>query len=370
VKALLLMSAFAAFGGYGATAAQAQSAPPPVTVAEQWGAWCARCHADDGSGKVNEPTVTVEPRDVTDCKITSAEPDADWERAIAKGGPGVGLSSQMPAFEDSLSADQISAFVSHMRSFCKEPGWPSGNTNFPRPILTEKAFPENEFLILPAVSHWNEDPAPSITEATLVALYERRIGRRSMIEIEVPMVRTNALTTWTSGIGDMAIAFKHAIYDRADVPRIVSLGLEAVLPSGDRFKTHGSGTAIFEPFLSAGAMLRNWYVQGELKLELPVDRVRADRALVYRAYLGRDTSQAPDTWTLGVELTGESGYPLLGVRTNLVALTPQVRKGLTGTGALAAAAGVTLPINRRDAQGVKWVGYLLWEYLEPWRARK
>ena len=364
------MSAFAGFGGYGATAAHAQSAPPPVTVAEQWGAWCASCHADDGSGKVDEPTITVRPMDFTDCKIASGEPDADWERAIAKGGLGVGLSSQMPAFEDSLSADQIRAFVSHMRTFCDEPGWPHGNTNFPRPILTEKAFPENELVIVPAISHWNEDPAPSITEATLVVLYERRIGRRSMIEIEVPMVGTNSLTTWTSGIGDLAIAFKHAIYDRADVPRILSLGLEAVLPSGDRFKDHGSGTTIFEPFVSAGALLRNWYVQGELKVGLPVDRVRADRALVYRAYVGRDTSLAPNAWTIGVELSGEGKDPLLGITTNAVALTPQVRKGLTGTGALAAATGVTLPINKRDAQGVKWVGYLLWEYLEPWRAKR
>jgi mono/diheme cytochrome c family protein len=372
----LLFSAFAAFGGYAVTAVQAQSAPPPVTVAEQWGAWCARCHADDGSGQVNEPTITVEPMDFTDCKIASAETDADWERAIAKGGLGVGLSSQMPAFEDSLSGEQIRAFVSHMRTFCNEPGWPSGNSNFPRPILTEKAFPENEFLILPAVSHWNEDPAPSITEATLVALYERRIGRRSMIEIEVPMVGSNALTAWTSGIGDVAVAFKHAVFATAgdprkgSPPRIVSLGLEVVLPSGDRFKTHGSGTTTFEPFVSAGMMLHRWYVQGELRVELPVDRLRADRALVYRTYVGRDTSLAPNAWTIGVELTGVGHYRLLGVTTNVVALTPQVRKGLTGTGALAAAAGVTLPINKRDAQGVKWVGYLLWEYLEPWRARR
>jgi mono/diheme cytochrome c family protein len=374
VKALLLMSAFAAFSGYGATAPELSSQRAgeggPTAIAEQWTAWCARCHADDGSGKVNEPTITVVPMDFTDCRIASGEPDADWERAIAKGGPGVGLSSQMPAFEDSLNADQIRAFVSHMRTFCTEPGWPSGNANFPRPILTEKAFPENEFLILPAVSHFNEAPAPSITEATLVALYERRIGRRSMIEIEVPMVGTNSLTTWTSGIGDMAVAFKHAIYDRADVPRIVSLGLEAVLPSGDRFKDHGSGTTIFEPFVSAGAMLRNWYLQGELKVALPVDRLRAARAVVYRGYVGRDTSEAPNTWTIGVELNGEGQYRLQGLTTNVVALTPQVRKGLTGTGALAAAGGVTLPINKRDAQGVKWVGYLLWEYLEPWRARR
>ena len=335
-----------------------------------WGAWCARCHAEDGSGKVNEPTITVEPMDFTDCKVTSAEPDADWERAIAKGGPGVGLSPQMPAFEDSLSSDQITAFVSHIRGFCTEPRWPSGNNNFPRPIITEKAFPENEFLIVPAVSHWNEEPAPSITEVSLVALYERRLGRRSMIEIEVPMVATNALTTWTSGIGDVAMAFKHAIFDRADTPRIVSLGLEAVLPSGDRFKDHGSGTTIFEPFISAGAMLRNWYLQSQLKVELPVDRERADRVFVYNAYVGRDTGAAPDTWTIGVELNGEVEFPQLGVTTNLVSVTPQVRKGLTGTGALAASAGVMLPINKRDAQGVRWVGYLLWEYLEPWRSRQ
>ena len=349
-----------------AVATQAQ----PSTIPEMWTAWCARCHAEDGSGKVNEPTVTVEPMDFTDCKVTSPEPDADWERAIAKGGAGVGLSPQMPGFEDSLSGDQIAAFVSHIRSFCKDSRWPSGNTNFPRPILTEKAFPENEFLILPAVSHLDESPAPSMTEASLVALYERRIGKRSMIEIEVPLVGTNSLTTWTSGLGDVAFAFKHAIYDRAGTPRIVSLGLETVLPTGDRFDDHGSGTTIFEPYVAAGAMLRDWYLQSQFKVELPADRRRADRAIVYNAYVGRDTSGAPDTWTFGLELNGEVAFPDLGVTTHLVAMTPQVRKGLTGTGALAASAGVMLPLNKRDAQGVRWVGYLLWEYLEPWRARR
>ena len=341
-----------------------------------WTAWCARCHAEDGSGRVNEPTITVAPMDFTDCRLASPEPDVDWERAIAKGGPGVGLSAQMPAFEDSLNADQIAAFVSHIRTLCKETGWPSGNVNFPRPILTEKAFPENEFLILPAVAHWDEDPAPSITKGSLMALYERRIGKRTMIEIEVPMVGTNSLTTWTSGIGDIALGVKHAVFATAgdprqgSPPRIVSLGLEVVLPSGDRFKDHGSGTTIFEPFVSAGAMLRDWYLQTEIKVELPADRIRADRAFVYNAYVGRDTSAAPNTWTLGVELNGEVTFPLLELSRRDVALTPQVRKGLTGTGALAASLGVMLPLNNRESQGVRWVGYLLWEYLEPLRAKQ
>lgn len=306
----------------------------PTTIPEMWGAWCARCHAEDGAGKVKEPTVTVEPMDFTDCKVTSPEPDADWERAIAKGGPGVGLSPEMPAFEDSLTAEQISGLVAHIRSFCKEAGWPSGNGNFPRPILTEKAFPENEFLILPAINHQRE--------YELKGVYERRIGRRSMVEIGVPIEN--------SGVNDVDLAFKHAIFARGF--QIVSLGIETGL-SREMF--------VFEPFVSAGTMLRDWYLQGQVKVELPSDRAQAGRAVVYHGYFGRDTSAAPNTWTIGIELNGEN---------RALALTPQVRKGLTGTGALAASLGAMVPLNQRQERGVRWVGYLLWEYLEPLRARK
>jgi hypothetical protein len=306
----------------------------PTTIPEMWGAWCARCHADDGSGKIKEPTVTVEPMDFTDCRLTTPEPDADWERAIGQGGPGVGLSPQMPGFEDSLTPEQIRGFVSHIRTFCKDPGWPPGNTNFPRPIITEKAFPEDEFLILPAISHDRQ--------YQLTGLYERRIGKRSMVEIAAPIEN--------DGLGDVDIAFKHAIHAKGF--QIVSLGLETGL---------SRDTAVFEPFISAGTMLRDWYVQGQLKVELPIDRAKKDRAIVYNAYFGHDTSAAPNTWTLGVELNGEN---------HELALTPQVRKGLTGTGALAASIGAMVPLNEREERGVRWVGYLLWEFLEPLRARK
>jgi hypothetical protein len=134
--------------------------------------------------------------------------------------------------------------------------------------------------------------------------------------------------------------------------RIVSFGLETAL---------SRDTAVFEPFISAGTMLGNWYLQGQFKVELPVDRAKADRAVVYNAYLGRDTNAAPTTWTIGIELNGEN---------HELDLTPQIRKGLTGTGALAASVGVMLPLNEREERGIRWVGYLLWEYLEPWRARK
>jgi hypothetical protein len=332
----------------------------PTTIPEMWGAWCARCHADDGSGSVKEPTVTVVPMDFTDCKVTTREPDADWERAIAKGGPGVGLSPQMPGFEDSLSAEQIKGFVSHMRGFCKETGWPSGNSNFPRPIIAEKAFPENEFLILPAISHETEPSSASATDVGLVMVYERRLGRRAMYEVGIPFYNWDFQTSRDSEIGDVAVAVKYAAYASATAPRIVSFGLEATLPTGQLYLGFGKGTVVFEPFIAAGAAVDNWYVQAHGKIELPVDTL-VDRAYLYNLYVGRDTSAAPNTWTLGVELNGENRQ---------LWITPQIRKGLTGTGALAASLGVSIPIKYRGERVVSWVGYLLWEYLEPLRASK
>jgi hypothetical protein len=155
-------------------------------------------------------------------------------------------------------------------------------------------------------------------------------------------------------VDDVDIAFKHTVFagDHTARPAIVSLGFETAL---------SRETAVFEPFITAGAMLADWYLQGQIKVELPQDRAKADRAFVYNAYFGRDTSLSPQTWTFGVELNGENRE---------LAMTPQLRKGLTGTGALAASLGVMVPLNQREERGVRWVGYLLWEYLEPLRARK
>ena len=80
-------------------------------------------------------------------------------------------------------SDQIQALVAHLRTFCTEPGWPSGNLNFPRPMFTEKAFPENEVVILPAVSHRDGEQIGF----RLQWVYQRRFGRRVHGEIGVPL---------------------------------------------------------------------------------------------------------------------------------------------------------------------------------------
>jgi hypothetical protein len=320
-----------------------------------WDAWCARCHAADGSGKVQEPTITVEPMDFTDCKVATPEPDADWELAISHGGPAVGLSSEMPGFGDSLTEQQVRGFVALMRTFCKESGWPHGNTNFPRPIITEKAYPENEFVLLPSIARHQGS-----ADLGVIGVYERRFGRRAMWEIAVPVSsHGTAADGRQQGVGDIEVAAKYVLAAGANRPRILSVGFEVALPTGSRVRTLGRGTAVFEPYLAFGALVGELYLQAQAKGELPVDTGKAGRAFVYNLYVGRDTSSSPNTVTLGVELNGENDE---------LALTPQLRKGLTKTGALAAALGVQLPITQRGARSTRVVAYLLWEYLEPVRA--
>ena len=79
----------------------------------------------------------------------------------------------------------------------------------------------------------------------------------------------------------------------------------------------------------------------------------------YNVFVGRDLTETLNTWTVGVELNGVNDD---------LAVTPQVRKGLTRTGALALAVGMQYPLNHRRDRPIRWVGYLLWEYLDPVRA--
>ena len=326
----------------------------PTTIPEKWNAWCARCHGTDGVGKVAVPTVPVEPMDFSDCKIATAEPDADWEMAITHGGPAVGLSSQMPAFGDVVTPEEVRGFVRHIRGFCKEPGWPAGNLNLPRPIFAEKAFPENEIVILPVASH-----APNQRTAyQLKTVYERRVGRRAQIEAVLPF-ESIYVGTRETGLGDIELGVKYALTPGRR--HLVSAGLDVAIGTGQEADLAGSTGAVIEPYIATATVIGNAYLQGQFKMEFPTKTSWRSRETIFHVYLGRDTSAFPTTWTVGVEFSGENTE---------LDLTPQVRKGLTRTGALAAAFGVSLPLNERDERGVKWVGYLLWEYLEPVFARR
>ena len=335
----------------------AQDPQAPTTIPEMWNAWCARCHGKDGSGKVPEPTITVEPMDFTDCRVTTPEGDSDWEAAIAKGGPVVGLSSQMPAFGDFLKPEQITEFVAFIKAMCTEKGWPSGNLNLPRPIFAEKAFPENEFLFIPVASHRKDEP----TEFTFKSIYERRLGKRIQWELVLPVASVDPGDGRTAGIGDVELGFKMALNPGAS-NHLFAAGIDFAFPTGDEASGLGHDSGIVEPYLSTATVIGSQtYLQTQLKLELPTTATWDNDVFVYNIYLGRDVKLLPSTFTYGVELNGENDE---------IAMTPQLRKGLSKTGALAGAIGVRIPLNNRNEQGVTWIGYLLWEYLEPVRSAR
>jgi len=352
---LLGHAALAAAIGASGAAPLAQEAAPR-TIPEMWTAWCARCHGADGRGRVAEPTLTVQPRDFTDCRRATTEPDADWALATAKGGPAVGLSAQMPAFGAALTAAQIDGFVAHMRRFCTEPDWPDGNLNLPRPIFTEKAFPEDELVVTPMTTHGGGE-----RHWTGVLTLEKRIGKRAQLEVTQPLESVVVDGRRSRGFGDLELGFKYVLNPRRH-NHLAAAGIDVRTPTGSSSEGLGAGEARVEPYLATASAFGLTYVQSQVKLELPRNRPWADRVAVYRVSLGRDLSLTPRAWTVGLELTGEN---------DALALVPQVRKGISPSGALAGAFGVSLPVNHSDEQGRTWVAYVLWEYLEPvfWRRR-
>ena len=323
----------------------------PTEPDEMYEAFCAVCHAEDGTGQVDNPALDAEPMDFADCAVATPEPDGDWDLVITRGGPAAGLSSEMPSYGDTLNEGQIQSLIGHIRGFCAEPGWPIGTLNFPRPIFTEKAFPENEFLLLPEFS----DGADDVTALGLRAIYERRVGRRGHVEVRFPFESVSVAGARNSGLGDVKLAAKYVVNTDRAMTRITTAGLEVSLPTGDEADGLGHGTTIIEPYLAFGTTVGDLYLQTQLKVESPASDL-SDTELGYNAYVGFDVSEFLHTWTLGLELNGVDRD---------LALTPQLRKGLTRTGAIAVAGGVQIPLTNRDVRGTRWVGYFLWEYLDP-----
>ncbi len=149
-------------------------------------AWCSSCHGANGRGQAKAMVRTeVPPADLANCAASTAEPDERWTAIVRNGGASVGLSMDMPAFGEGASPEQLRAVVRYIRSLCREPGWPPGELNLPRPFLAEKAYPENEVVL---VNQGREQEA----------IYERRLGKRFQIEGAATVSRPARWPAWGS----------------------------------------------------------------------------------------------------------------------------------------------------------------------------
>jgi mono/diheme cytochrome c family protein len=195
---------------------------------------CATCHGIDGRGP-DRAHVTFEEAvpDFTDCNFTSREPVQDWVTIAHQGGRVRAFSRMMPAFGGALRYDELERAVRYIKSFCSDKRWPGGELNLPRPLVTEKAFPEDEWVLE------NDGRAGSSPSIAHNLVYERRIGRSTQVEVAIPyryerIGPVAGAHRWVSGIGDVARGLKQVLSHSVERGPIISASARVESPDGQR----------------------------------------------------------------------------------------------------------------------------------------
>ncbi len=320
---------------------------------------CAACHGLDGRG---QPRTTVgfdtPLPDLTDCAFSTPETDADWAAIVHMGGPIRAFDRRMPAFGDALSSRDIELTLAYIRSLCQSKAWPRGELNFPRPLLTEKAFPENETVVSTAIV------GGEAVENEL--LYEQRLGPRSQFEVAIPVaVQKDVSGGWQTGLGDAAFAFKHVLYHSHDAGTIVSAAAELILPTGKENEGFGQGVKVFEPFVAVGQSLpSDGFVQFQAGVELPWNREQADREAFWRTAFGKSFMQDRfgRSWTPIVEVVGARAFDS-DERTQWD-LVPQLQVSLSRRQHILINAGLRIPLTDRADRDVQVLTYFLWDWFD------
>ena len=325
---------------------------------------CASCHGDNGKGQASGTGVTVELPDFTWCAFNADESDRDWSLVVAEGGPAAGRSEQMPSFNAVLTEQQIKLVVAYLRTFCKE-DWPSADLNFPGPLVTEKAYPENEIVFT-----WNFARATSAQRDSQFGwTFEKRIGARSQIELSIPFnIRDPKDGATVGGVGDLDAGIKHVLYDNPESLFILSGGLEVGIPTGSFRRELGEGTTTLAPFLASGKAWGDFIAQGSLKFEYPFVTRRAPKGIFYDLALSYpifDQGRGTEFQAL-MEFNAKSEWGNQSPKHFQLYLTPGFRKGLVAAGNWAIGFGVQVPVTHEREANYRVLGYLLYE-LPPWR---
>lgn len=322
---------------------------------------CGTCHGADGKGaSVKQLGLQTPPPDFTDCSFASREPDGDWIAVAHQGGPTRGFSAEMPAFGDALTEEELQKIMDHIRAFCRDDAWPRGELNLPRPLFTEKAYPEDEAVISTSVDLENESAVNN------EIVYERRFGARNQLEVVVPFGYIEQPGgNWSGGhLGDVAIGVKRAVYHNLNSGTIFSIAGEVILPSGDEASGFGSGTTIVEPFASFGQILpAGGFLHLQTGAEFPFNRNKAGEEAFWRAALGKSFNPNPwgRTWSPMVEILGSRDLESGAV--NQWDIAPQVQVTLNTRQHIMLNAGIRIPIDDsgRDTQ---FAVYILWDWFD------
>jgi mono/diheme cytochrome c family protein len=345
---------------------QAQTAPSYADMSGEqlYQTACANCHGIDGAGAPQAKLgFDIEVPDFTSCTFASREPDADWVGVAHEGGPLRVFSAMMPAFGDAVESEDLQRVMDYVRTLCGEDGWPRGELNMPRPMVTEKAYPEDEAV-------WTSDVALDGPGAVMNEfVYERRFGARNQFEIVIPFgyrERTiDGEQDWVAGLGDVVLGVKHALFHSHASGSILSTAAEIKLPTGDETDGFGSGTSVFEAFVSYGQLLpADAFLQFQGVLELPFDTERADNEAALRFVVGRTFTQGSwgRAWSPMVEVL--AGRDLESGATTHWDLVPQFQVTLNKRQHVMANVAVRIPVNDTDAREPRILVYVLWDWFD------
>jgi len=333
-----------------------------------YAAACSTCHGSTGRGAPPSLVGFSDPvPDFTDCDFANREPDSDWVGIAYEGGPSRGFSEKMPAFKGALTVDQVQHAVNHIRTFCSDSRWPRGELNLPRPLITGKAYPEDEAVMTTLIDVEGEGAILN------KVVYEQRFGPRSQWEVVVPfgwletpdVVDDDGSTRWGSSMGDIAVAVKHAFYHNNEKGSIVAVTGELILPTGDDELGFGNGTTVFEPFITWGQILpADFFLQTQLGLELTADKDKAENAAFLRAALGwtTTTGEFGRAWSPMVELT--AGREFAGDANIRYSIVPQIQITLNKRQHIMFNIGLRAPLNERDVRTTQLVFYVLWDWFD------
>jgi len=354
-----------------AAAAGGQSPPPARTGEELYDTACAACHGKDGRGAPPHPVGFEIPLpDFTDCAFTTPEADWDWMAQGHDGGPARGFDYRMPAFGDVLTGEEIQLIVSHMRTFCTSDAWPRGDLNLPRAFVTEKAFPENEFVLTTSIA------TSGTGSVSNEFLYEKRFGPRAQIEAKAPVdLAEGENGPWVRGLGDIAFAFKYAAFHSIRTGSIFSVVGEVILPTGKESLGLGKGVTIFEPFVAFGQLFAGeTFVQIQTGAELSTDREKSQNEVFFRTAIGKTFNGPPNgfgrAWSPMVEFVAahevEEGAPFDWD------IIPEMQVTLSRRHHVRINLGYRTPLNNRTGRDSAFLVYFLWDWFdgglfEGWR---
>lgn len=318
---------------------------------------CAACHGADGRGHGNGALEKIiQPPDFTDCAFASREPDRGFLAVAHNGGPARGFSPLMPAWGTTFTEPELAEAIAHIRNFCTDARWPRGELNLPRPLVTAKAFPEDEAVI---------STAGQTGSVVTKFIYERRFGPLNQFEIILPVSSVDGPSRARSaGIGDIALEYKRTLAHSLARGNIFSVTGEVVLPTGSEAKNLGGGTGVFEPFVTFGQMLPgDSFVQAQAGFGIPL-RSAHDNEVFWRAAIGKsfESSRFGRVWSPMMEVL--AARPLVDGASIEWDVVPGMQVTLNQRQHVRIAGGLRMPVTDADRRKKSLIVYLLWDWYE------